>query len=75
VYLVARVSIQNNNDYNFLSLSNNNTLNVLDEYNDYIIKSIDTSVVSEDNIKYKLYNMIGKYKNVNNKNSYLLIEG
>jgi hypothetical protein len=75
VFLVARISITNNNDYNFISLNKENTLNIVDEYNDFLLKSIDTSKLSEHELKIKLYDLINSYKETTNDNSFLVIEG
>lgn len=72
VFFIATISIKNAGDYNFISVSNRDTSNFIDEYNDKLVKSLDTSKLSEAEVKNKLWDLDQRYKNVDNYNSYLL---
>jgi len=73
VYFIADISVKNTGDYNFISVSKKDTSNFIDKYNDVVLKSINTSKLSESEIKDKIWKLDNRYNNIDNHNSYLVI--
>jgi hypothetical protein len=73
VFFIAKVSIKNVGDYNFLSLAQKDTGNFLDRYSDHILKSANTSLLSKMELREKVDALSERYKELPNYNSYLLM--